>query len=597
MRAQLREIFFFLDPSIVMLISLSLGVFTLFLIVPLAALMLAPLRTVSMEVVESLMRTPYIYLPPLGDWYTVAQRGEQTLITLRFKNFGVIPNTVLIATIVTVLATLIGTTVALVASRYDFFGKDLLRIVSIVPLLYTPFVNGFVLYKIFGDNGVLASLLLELGSPYAIAVEGIAGVIVTQTIMFWPIVYLNAMASMMQIDPSLEEQAENVGASGLKLFRTITIPLSLPGVAAGAGLTFIFSIEDLAAPLAFKVKDVMSRKIVEEIVGSYDVESLGPEVAVTAGLMLITALGWFVLVRHYVSLRQYAMLSRGGRWKPRSLKPGPLTAALIYLILFPLAFFSVLPQLGVFVYAFSTSWNHIIPEGITLEHFYNVLNDSNVNRGLRNSVLYAAAALAVVILVSTTISYTVARLNIRGLFLLDALAMSPLAIPGLSIALGLLILYGSYLKGTPLDPYQNPMYLLVFAYAVRKSPFATRSIYAGIQQVHKALEEAGMNLGASRTRVIFTILLPLIGLNVMAGSLLTFVYSISEVSTSITIGSLNKEQSPITYVLYDYLTGGYGGGDFIHRAAAIVALLILVQLIAIAASTYILRFRYSFLGV
>lgn len=597
MRNNIRELFFFLEPSLVSFLFISLTVFALFLVLPLAILMIAPIRTLSLDVIWSLTKAPYLYLPPLGEWYTIAERGDYAVITLRMKNFGVIPNTLIIATAVTVFSTIIGVAVALVVSRYEFAGKSILRVVSIVPLLYTPFVNGFVLYKIFGDNGILVTLMAEAGLPYAITIEGIAGVIVAQTIMFWPIVYLNAMASMMQIDPSLEEQAENMGASGARLFRTVTLPLSLPGIAAGAGLTFIFSIEDLAAPIAFKVRDIMSRRVVEEIVGSYNVESLGPEVAAMAGLMLITALGWFMLVRQYVSLRQYAMLSRGGRWKPRSLKPGIPLKMVIYFIIFPIVLLSILPQASVFIYAFSSSWNKVLPEGFTLEHFGAILQDDNVTRGLRNSVMYAGLALLVALIVSSTVSYIVARLNLRGLVILDALAMSPLTIPGLSIALGLLILYGGYLKGTPLDPYQSPMYLLILAYAVRKSPFATRSIYAGIQQVHRALEEAGMNVGASRTRVIFTILLPLIGLNVIAGSLLTFVYSISEVSTSITIGSLNKDQSPITYVLYEYVTGGYGGGAFVHRAAAIVSLLIIVQLIAITASTYILRFRYSFLGV
>ncbi|MEN2999932.1 MAG: iron ABC transporter permease [Acidilobaceae archaeon] len=594
---QVRRITYVFDVPLALLLSTTLSLFSLFLILPLSFLLLRPLAGLSPEPFLDMLRYPYLSIPPLGEWYLISDRGEYKLLRLLGMNFGVILNSIYIASAVTVLATLIGILVATVMARYEFPGKTLLRIASIMPLLYTPFVGAFVLYKIFGDGGMIGSLMLSLGLPISLEFAGIAGVIIAQTIMFWPIVYLNTMASMLQIDPTLEEQAENMGSRGLTLYRTITLPLSMPGIAAGAGLVFIFSMEDLAAPLAFKVRDVMSVRIVENILASGNIEELGTEVVIVAGLLLLMALSWFFAVRQYVSLKQYAMLSRGGRWKPRVFKPGPLVSALIYLLVFPLVLFSALPQVGVFLYAFSENWRGALPQGFTLDHFVAVLSDDNVVRGLRNSVLYSLAALVLIVTIGATSSYVVSRLNLRGVSALDALVMSPLAIPGLSIAMGLLVLYGVLFKDTPLDPYVNPAFLLVISYAIRKSPFTTRSVFAGLQQVHKALEEAAMNLGASRTRTLFTVVLPLIGLNLIAGSLISFVYSMSEVSTSITIGSLNREQAPLTYYIYDYLTSGYGGGAFVHLASAIVALMIIVQLVAITVSNYVLKYRYAFLGI
>ncbi|MEM2629449.1 MAG: iron ABC transporter permease [Acidilobaceae archaeon] len=593
----IRGLTYTLDLPLVMLLFFTLTLFTLILIIPLATLFLKPLSVLSLRILEDLIRYPYVSIPPLGEWYIVSDRGEYKLIIVRFKDLGVIPNTILVSSIVTLLSSIIGISIALLVARYDFLGKGILRIISIIPLLYTPFVNAFVTYKIFGDGGILGSLMLSLGLPYSIEVTYIAGTILAQTLMFWPIVYLNTLASMMQIDPSLEEQAENIGSRGFRLFRTITLPLSLPGVAAGSGLVFIFSMEDLAAPLAFKVDNMMSISIVRAITGSQSIEALSVEVVILAGLLLLSAIAWFILIKHYISLKQYAMLARGVRWKPRVSKPSLPTLLAIYLIVFPLVLFSMLPQIGVLLYAFSKSWTGVIPEGFTLEHFSNVLFDSRVLNGLKNSFIYSTLALVFIVIIGTVSSYAISRVSLRGLSAIDLLAMSPLAIPGLSIAMGLLILYGNIFKDTLIDPYINPMFLLILAYAIRKSPFTTRAVYAGLQQVHRSLEEAGFTLGASRTRVLFTIVLPLIGINIIAGSMISFVYCMSEVSTSITVGSLNKSQAPITYIIYDYLTAGYGGGAYIHQASAIVTLIIVVQLIAIITSNYILKFRYAILGI
>ncbi len=587
-----------LDTPLALLLLFSLTVFFTVLVSPLVALLAKPAIGISMDIVGGLLSYPYVIWPPLGEWIIVVDRYDHKLLILRFKDMGIIPNTIFIAFSVTTLATLIGVLVAYVSARYEFPGKMFLRVLALIPLLHTPFVNAFVAYKLFGDNGILYNAMVGLNIGYALEITYIAGVILAQTMMFWPIVYLNTLAAMLQIDPSLEEQAENMGARGFKLFKSVTLPLSLPGIAAGAGLVFIFSMEDLAAPIAFKVDKVMSREIVKAIVGSRDITVLSVEVVVLAGLLLSTALLWFIAVKQYVSLRHYAMIVRGGRWKPRVSKPGLLMYLVIYLLVFPIVIFSMLPQIGVLVYAFSESWYGVLPSGFTLEHFRELLRDPYVVNGLRNSVIYSTVAIALIIVTSTTIAYVVSRVRFTGVGILDILATSPLAVPGLSIALGLVVLYSiGPFKDSFIDPFRNPAILISLAYAVRKSPFTTRAVYAGLQQVHQALEEAGMNMGASRTRVLFTIVLPLIGLNVMAGAMVSFVYCMTEVSTSIVLGALNPAQAPITYVIYEYVTAGYGGGAFIHLAAAIVTLTMALQIIAITLSNYILRFRYAFLGV
>ena len=587
------------DRLILAMVAFALLAFTLFLVAPLASLLIAPSKAIGLSYLSIYLNPPYVRLDSYGEWIKVIEREGHVKVIFDWVDHGVILNTFIASSLVTALSTFIGISVAYVMSRLEFFGKNLLRVMVIVPLLYTPFVNAFVAFKIFGPGGLFSEIPRELGLGFSVVVQGLSGMILAQTMMFWPIVYLNVYSSMVQIDPSLEEQAENLGARGFRLFRTVTLPLSLPGVAAGAGIVFLFSMEDLAAPIAFKVSNVMSMKIVDSIKSSITIEQLHPDAVVLSLIMVTVAVVWFLALKRYVGLRQYAMIVRGGRWTPRTRRPGILAKAVIYLLIFPWVLFSMTPQLGVLVYAFTEEWRGILPSGFTLDHFTYIFTDDEPSRALRNSLIYATAAVAIIIVLSSSSAYVVSRFKTKLAQPIDTLATIPLVIPGLALATGLIILFGfGPFKGTPLDPFAfGPALLLIAAYTIRKSPFTTRAVYAGLQQVHESLEEAALNLGASRSKTLFSIVIPLIGINVFSGALISFVYVMAEVSTSITIGLIDDRQAPLTAIMFDYLTGGYGGGNFINLVAAMASLILAVQLLVITLTNIVLKQRYAFIGV
>ena len=593
------------DPVIIVMLTISLLIFALFLIAPLASLFLSPRNILTTDLLKSYLDYPYISLEPIGDeWIITLDRDGVTHIIFTWRNYGIILNTIMAAILVTIFTSIIGVLVALAMARYDFPGKNILRVLVIVPLLYTPFVNAFVIYKFLGDGGIISSITSHLG--FTIEFQDIAGMILAQTMMFWPIVYLNVYSSMVQIDPSLEEQAENLGASGLKLFRSVTLPLSMPGLASGAAIVFIFSMEDLAAPLAFKVEDVISIRIVKEILSSATIMELSPDTVILALILVVTASTWFIAIKRYVSLRQYAMVVRGGRWTPRRFKPSLLGYLLIYLLMAPWTLFSAIPQFGVLVYAFTAQWIGVTPTGLTLDNFRYIFSEPVTLTALKNSLVYAGSAVLVIIVIAVSSAYVASRVKSRLAWLVDLLSTIPIAIPGLALATGLIILYG-FSRASEVWPFSmlnpieySPALLLILAYAVRRSPFTTRAIYAGLQQVHEALEESAMNLGASRARVLATIVIPLIGINIFSGALISFVYSVAEVSTSITVGRIHpidEGYAPMTAVMYEYLTGGYGGGNYIHIVAAMATLILTVQLLVITVTNILLKQRYAFIGV
>jgi ABC-type Fe3+ transport system permease subunit len=179
-------------------------------------------------------------------------------------------------------------------------------------------------------------------------------------------------------------------------------------------------------------------------------------------------------------------------------------------------------------------------------------------------------------------AYIISRKKIPGLLALDMLVTMPLAIPGIVLGIGLFVVF----YGTGIFPASNPAFVIVAAYVIRKIPFAVRAAYAGLQQTHEALEEASLNVGASKLRTIIKITLPLISMSIVAGAMLSFVYVISEVSTSILLGATNPEMAPITWKIKEL----FFHADF-NEAAALGVLLMIIQTITIVAANYLLKNR------
>lgn len=555
------------------------------------------LRTRSYVKLETLMEFWQMY---------VTHRGGVEIAIVGF-DYGPVINSLLVATIVTLTSTVLGIVIAFILARYRFPGHTLLRMLAIVPLFNTPFVNAYVIKFLYGPGGPFSAITSQLFG-FSMMIDEIAGVIIAQVMAFYPIIYLNAYNSFINVDPSMEEQAENLGASGFKLFRSVTLPLALPGIVAGATLVFVFSLEDLGAPIAFNAKNLMSFKIYDGIITATGI--ISPEIAALGVLMLLLAVALFLAIRNYVSMRSYAMISRGGRWNPRVRMLGPFGTPIVYLIAFPLVIITMLPQLCVVLLSLDAL--KLTQDGMALDiagsslfYISRVLSDPIFLPYLRNTLVYATVSVVIAVFLATAIGYSVSRLKIKWLSnILDSLAVAPLAIPGLVMALGYYIFFMKLssmlppeigLSISPVNPAFAAWLIFILSFSVRRLPYVVRSVFAGFQQVHENLEEAAMNLGASRYKVIFGIILPFIIGYILSGALLGFIYMATEVSTSVTFGGINEGQAPLTYYMRMFFSGGAGFGPQI--AAAMGTILILLQLIVVVAIVYVFKQRYAFIGV
>jgi len=614
-----------LDKLTLVQLIIALTILTIFLIIPIASILGKAFiyeNALSLKYFEEAFLSPgMVKFPPTGAMIEVIERhkfvtlpnGTRILKPLKTlyiggkgPDFGYILNSIFVSTSVMIFASILGLIAAFIMARYEFPGKNIFRVLLMIPLLATPFVNAYVIGKVIGPGGLLNYILKDLLhlTDYTIVIIGLPAVILVQTLSFFPIVYLNMLSSFINIDPSLEEQAENMGAHGFKLFRTVTLPLALPGLAAGATLVFIFSLEDLGAPIglsgAFGTglhNRLMSFYVYEEFRKAMTLEQVHPVTYAVAVLMLGLAAVAFLSIKKYVTLKQYAMLAKGGRWSPRVRKPGIKGLLAIYLFLVPLVIVASFPQLGVVTLAI-TDWaiSGVLPTKLTGEFLMALVTKSDVVQAIRNSLTYASLAIIVIVLTGTSAAYIVARRDIPGKDIIDLLATIPIAIPGIIVAVGYLLFFGTVFSNTSIDPFINPGLLLIFSYSVRRLPFATRAVFAGLQQTHVSLEEAAETLGASRTRTFFTIVVPLLAANIIGGAILAFVYSMSEVSTSVILGSRNPAQGPITFLMSQVIYASAAVGT-VSIAAALGVLLMTLQIIAITVSNYILKQRVAFLGV
>jgi len=255
-----------------------------------------------------------------------------------------------------------------------------------------------------------------------------------------------------------------------------------------------------------------------------------------------------------------------------------------------------MPQAGVVILALS-DWavSGRFPTTFTLEYI-GELTSASVSKSITNSLIYAGIAVFIAVIIGSGAAYVVSRCNFLLVDALDMLATMPVSIPGIVLAVGFFLFFSSNFRGSFLDPLIDPAPLIVLAYAIRRMPFAARSIYAGLQQVHVSLEEASMNLGASRMRTFVQIVLPLISVNILGGGILTFVYAMSEVSTSVTLGALREGRGPITFYISRVIYGSAAVGT-VSIAAALCLLLITVQITAITISNYLLKQRVAIFGV
>ncbi|AMS44613.1 MULTISPECIES: ABC transporter permease [Aminobacter] len=494
-------------------------------------------------------------------------------------------NSVYVAGMSVVWATLIALPLAVLTTRFDFRGSMVIQTLGFVPLIMPPFVGAVAMQLLFGRNGTVNLLLNDWFGVRIPFMEGLNGVIFVQSLHYFPFILINLSTSLRNIDRSMEEAAQNLGSSGFRLFRRIVFPLSMPGYLAGASLVFVKVFDDLATPLLLNVKDMLAPQAYLRVTSVGLTDPMGYVISVILIIVSIFAM-WLSAVA--MRGKDYSTVQRGGGGlMRRSLSRGESIVA--YGVVGFILLLVLSPHIGLLLLSFATVWSYSpLPDDFTMVHYARVFDESSVY--IKNTLIYASLAGLIDVVIGGAIAYLVLRTKVVGRRWLDWAATSALAIPGVVLGIGYLrTFYGVTLPdGTPLATL---WVMVVLALAIRRLPYALRACYAALQQVSESLEEAAENLGATKQRTIRRIVLPLMTGGLLAGFVTSFSTAAVELSATLMLIQSNSD-APIAYGIYVFMQSPAGRGP----GAALGVIAVIMVALCTLLSHYVIERRQKAIG-
>jgi iron(III) transport system permease protein len=490
-------------------------------------------------------------------------------------------NSLYVAGMSVVFATLIAVPLAYFTVRFQFRGALLIQTLGVLPLIMPPFVGAVAMQLIFGRSGAVNLLLQDAFGVSVPIMDGLNGVIFVEALHYFPFILMNLVVALSNVDSAMEESAQNLGASGFRLFRRIVFPLAMPGYVAGASLVFVKVFDDLGTPLVLNVTNMLAPQAYLRITSMGIEDPIGYVISV-----LMIAFSLFALWASALALRgrDYATLQRGGS----SLARRTLTrwqAVLAYAWIALVLLLVLSPHVGILLLSFAKVWSFsVLPDAYTVQHYGMVFQDSP--RMIWNTVLYCGLAALIDVILGTAIAYLILRTRVPFRRSLDFLASAALAIPGVVLAIGYLRTFRAVELPFTGDLLTASWLLLVVAYAVRRLPYALRSCMAALQQLHVSLEEAAENLGATKQRTVRRIVVPLMAGGILAGFVTSFMTAAVELSATIML-TASQTDAPMSYGIYLYMQSAAGRGP----GAALGVLAVMIVALGTYLSHRFLRSR------
>ena len=465
------------------------------------------------------------------------------------------------------VASLFSMPLAYFTSRFEFRGAVIIQSLGIIPLIMPPFVGAVAMLMLFGRNGSV-NLLLDQWFGFTIPfMEGLNGVIFVQSIHYFPFILINLSVALRNIDRSMEESAQNLGCSGLRLFRRIVLPLAMPGYVAGASLVFLKVFDDLGTPLLLNVNNMLAPQAYLRIASIGIKDPMGYVISV---ILVVIALGSMWLAMLSLKGKEYATVQKGGGGlAKRRMRPWERVFAwIIVLVIMSLV---LAPHFGLTLLSFGTIWSYsVLPDALTVNHFISIFAETP--EYITNTVLYSCLAGLIDVILGTAIAYIVLRTKLKGRQWLDYIAMAAVAIPGLVIGIGYLrTFFGFQVPWLENQSIATWWVAIVVALSIRRLPYALRACTAALQQVSVSLEESAENLGAGKFSTVRKIVVPLMAGGILAGFVTSFATAAVELGMTLMLVSKNSD-GPLSYGIYVYMQSAAGRGP--GAALGIVAVLV-----------------------
>jgi len=457
----------------------------------------------------------------------------------------------------------IGITVAYLLIRYEFPYRNLFSYLTMLPLILPPLVGVLGFVFILGRAGTVNVLLMDwFGLDHPINfMYGMHGVLLVETVHLFPMITLSVLDALSKVDPSLEEAAQGMGAKGWRRFWDITLPLTTPGYVSGALLVFIWTFAEFLTPLVVGVQDLLAPQAYLNIVQFVDRRIFRMGIVIAA-LLVVLAIIFVLAARQYVAIKDYSSLAYS---KVERRRLGPVNRRLAVGFLALLMLVSLIPQAGVLFAAIGRGWALTpLPVHYTLEFFQQV--SIQTPRFIINSFVFSGIAVVLCLVIGVPMAWIMGRTQAPGRSSMDALTTLILAIPGTALGIAYIRAFNFPLPVIDL-PLTSMWIVLPLVLAVRRLPYTVRGSYSSLLLVHKSMEEAAENVGATKMRTFWDITVPLVWKGILVGALFSFLTSIQEASATIFLTLGGWEMMPFGIFTF-YIAGSQS------QAAALGVILI-----------------------
>ena len=446
-------------------------------------------------------------------------------------------NTLILGFAVMIILLVVGFCFAYMTTRGPLWLRKPLKIVALLPLAAPPYIFSISLITLFGRNGLINNLFNLDFNIYSWT-----GVIAAQCLAFLPLSFMMIENVLNSLNPSLEETASDMGASEVRIVRSITIPLAAPGLLKAALLVFVVTIAEFGNPAIlggrtpFLAVDTYLAITGE---GDFNMASVLSVVLITPCVLI------FVLHNYVLKGRGYATITgKGMAAEPKPIAPVIKTPFMIISLAVAV---TVLLSFGVILLG---SFVKIVGVDNTFVIDHVVNTQSNV--AILNSIEVSFWAGVIGAIVGTLLAYVIMRGKFPGKQIMEMVALSGFALPGTVIGVGYIMAFNRF-------PFY---YLLIFSgkWIIILNcvfRFLAVGVEAGISKLHQIsveIEEASADLGADFITIFFRVILPIMFSAFVAGFIYTFMTTMMSLSSVIFLVTPGFDLASV----YIYLTAQLG---------------------------------------
>jgi iron(III) transport system permease protein len=470
------------------------------------------------------------------------------------------------------LAIALGVSSAWLVARTDAPFRQTAVVAAFLSLSVPVIIKSIGWIMLLGPNGGLVNVVLRTflgGEEGPIQLYSLGGMIFVEGLLWTPVVFLLIVPVLGSTDPSLEEAAATSGAGLRQMLRRITLPLIRPSILAVFLLALIRSLESFEVPLLIGAPGnlhTLTTAIYDSVRSGF-VPKYGEASAFAVLLLLLVAAPLAYYYRVTKEVDRYATITGKG-FRPRRLRLGVWRKPLgLWLLIIPL---SLAAPILIMV------WASFLPvykppeladiETFSLANYQSVWGRSETLAGLRNSALIGFWSASLVVSLTFVAAWLVVRHRGVARWALDFLISVPLVFPGIVLGITLLIQF----LWLPWIPIYGTIWILVFAFLIRFTPYGMRFCHAGVLAVHRELEECGRTCGATTLIVLRRIVLPLALPSVAAAWLYVFLHTVRDLSLAILLAGPG---SPVVAVVILDL---WNNGEVPELAALAVLLAVAV---------------------